>query len=379
MKHYAKLKWFSIALSLLFFVLFITPAESLPQNVFTIPSNGIVIDGIKARANEMLWGAVVSNTAWGSIDSSSSYRYGSYFSKTQINLMHQNGATALRIMLDKAPWDANDVKNIYSVPYKDYIKQLVTESHNAGIKVILDLTRDSSMGEDFDTGTAKAQVITTPSLRTAWINWGEEVVSYCKPDAIGIMNEPRGDVSFDYYYNSFLTPSINAYRSVDSDVNIVVMSMPFYSVENFAKKPIDDAKVLYEFHIYYYCPMSNSGEYYKMACEAYGTGKLSEAKNCLFKYFDAKFSGIPTNRIIFGEFGPYEFTDATWVNGLPDETRTPNWDAFLQDVYNYAQDRELNGAFQYSIGFSQYLMLDPRTDYTTFTPYGAVWAHHQPI
>jgi hypothetical protein len=338
---------------------------SSETNVFVSATNRIT--------DESWLGAVVSDTAWGDIGTSSSYRYGSFFSDVQINLMVQNGATAFRIMLDKKPWDLNDDKNIYGLPYKDYIKQLVDDIHNRGIKVILDLTRDSSMGEDFDTSDAKTQVIQTLSLRRAWIDWGKEVVSHCKPDAIGIMNEPRGDATFDYYYDNFLVPSIDAYRSVDPNIKIIVMSMPFYMVEHFVNRPINDDNVLYQYHLYYRYPMTDAMSPFINACDAYGEGRLLEAKNYLYQYLDMKLSNIPKNRTILGEIGPYEFSDAIWDNGLPDPENTPNWDAFLRDMYNYTKDSGLKGAFQYAIAGYRYIMLDPQTDFTTFTPYGTVW------
>ena len=199
-------------------------------------------------------------------------------------------------------------------------------------------------------------------------------MSHCKPDAIGIMNEPRGDVTFDYYYDTFLMPSINAYRSVDPNIEVIVMSMPFYMVEHFATRPIDDDKVVYEYHIYYRYPMTDAMAPLIDACDAYGEGRLLEAKNYLYQYIDAKLSGIPKNRTIIGEFGPYEFSDAIWIDGLPDPINTPNWDAFLRDVYTYTEDRGIKGGFQYAIAGYRYIMLDPRTGFTTFTPYGAVWA-----
>jgi len=362
------------ALGLLFLFLFIIPVQSLPQDVNVISSYGTINYNIDIDENTLWWGAVVSDTAWGNIGTTSSYRYGSFFSDTQINLLQQNGATAFRIMLDKEPWDQNDNKNIYALTYKDYIRQIVVDCQNRGIKVILDLTRDSSMGDDFDTNSAKSQVIETSFLRAAWINWGKEVVSYCNPDGIGIMNEPRGDVTFDYYYDNFLIPSITAYRTVDPNIDIFVMSMPFYAVENFAGRPINDDKVFYQYHLYYRYPMSDASSSIINACDAYGEGRLLEAKNYLYQYLDAKFFTIPKNKIILGEIGPYEYSDAIWVDGLPDPVNTPNWDTFLRDICTYVKDSGLKGSFQYAIAKYRYIMLDPRTGYTTFTPYGTVWS-----
>lgn len=316
------------------------------------------------------WGLVVSNTAWG-------YDYwGSFFGKTQIDIIKQNKANGINIMLDKYAWELDSTSNVLGIPYKDYIKQLV-QWCKPELNVILCLTRDSRTGgywgyADSPTEGKGAVILNYNGQRDEWIAWGKEVVAYCKPKGIGIMNEPHGgggEITFDYYYDNFLMPSINAYRSVDPEISVLVMPYPFYSLELFNNRPIDDPNVYYEWHLYYPqgYPYSGSHLYLNNAINAYYESNLYEGKQWLYKYLDDfKFGNLPRDRIYWGEAGCYGMT--TW------EPTQPNWEVWLDDCYEYTRNRGMVGITQYAAGVGHYCIFDPNTDYTTLTPYGQAWA-----
>jgi len=294
------------------------------------------------------WGASISDVTW--------YPWGSYFKDVQICILKEAGVLAIRLMLDKHPWDTKNSENCLGLPYPDYIKEIV-ELCRPELKVELELTQDSSLGE-FN-WTQKEEIIRTPSLRAEWINWGKEVVAHCKPDAINIMGEPGGGgttLTFDYYYDNFVIPSINAYRSVDLDVAIFVMGMPFYDLSGFFGRPINDSKVYYCLHVGYH------PSYNPTPIEiAYVSGDFVLGKQLLFDKLDEKIGPLPKSRVCIHEFF------VGWQTPYPHEA---NWKVFAKDLYDYVSMNQMLGLIQYTIGKNQYLILDPNTEYTTFTEYG---------
>lgn len=347
------------------FSLLASAGVSLPQTTLSVPSNGIVNNSVINPPSNQWWGAVVSDTAW--------QPWGYSFKDTQINIMKQSGATAVRIMLDRQAWITNDTSNVLHTSYRDYIKQLVQWA-KPELRVLLDLTRDTSWGSS--EWEAKTQIITNETLRSGWISWGKEVISHCQPDAIGLMNEPGGGgamTTFDYYYDNFVIPSINAYRIVDPNIRIYVMGMGFWDLIGFASRPLNDSGVYYEYHIYYDYPVDPnvaSPRYYQMS-QAYGEGRLAEARDYLWQYLDWKFGSIPKSKIAIAESGVIMLRDET----VPSK---PNWNYFMKDLYDYAKQKGMLGLYQYAFGRHYYQMLDPSTQYTTLTPYGQLWAQNCP-
>ena len=321
----------ALLLALLFVGLLVASVQSLEQTENIIASYG----AINVPANNW-WGVVVSDTAW--------KRWGSYFGETQIDILKQSRATGVRIMLDKHPWETGDTQNVLGIPYKDYIKQLV-DWCKPDMKVYLCLTRDSTTGSFgyFE----KYQVITTSDLSEAWIDWGKEVIAYCQPNAIGIMNEPASkdyDPGMDYYINNFVIPSIQAYRSIDQNIIVFVTATPTWHVQLFEDYPINDEKVIYEYHTY----------------------NFFTSRQIAFDYLDWKTGSLPKHRFIIGEFGLEMYTDEK-------EPRYENWRDSQKYVYDYVKENDLLGCFQYGFTKSHYIMLDPDTHHTTWTPYGQWW------
>ena len=308
-----------------------------------------------SEPTELWWGVVVSDAGWSS-------PWGKYFSQAQIDLLKENGATTVRIMLNKEPWYSGDTNNVLGIPYRDYIKQLV-QWCRPELKVILDLTRD---GNDFS-WQDKRDVIQNSQKRQSWINWGKDVVAHCKPHGIGIMNEPTTAVDFDQFYNEFVVPSIQTYRTVDSEIQVFVMqAAPPSKFEG--RDIIDLPYVHIEFHVYY-DPHSE----YRSARDwelDYEDGNLETAKAKLWKWLDTKIGSIPKNKIFLGEVG------VRMENGETTPS-LPNWDVFLKDMYDYTTKKHMVGLTQYGFTKRYYLMLNP-PDYTTWTTYGESWTQNNP-
>jgi hypothetical protein len=307
----------------------------------------------------ILWGVVVSDTAWNP--------WGSYFAEEQIGVLKELGSAVVRIMLDKKAWDDNDMSNVLGTHYPNYIKALV-DLCKPELKVVLDLTLDSSMGNF--SAAERLEVIMTPELRSEWISWGKTVIAYCRPDAIGLMSEPpKGLIDFDHYYDDFVIPSMLAYRSVDPNITMFVMSKPHYDLAGFFDRPLDDPNTLYEYHIYY---DPSSPHYEPREWElAYVNGDLQDARSLLYNWLDETFGPLPKARIIIGECGVRMEGDET----IPS---LPNWDIFLRDLYAYVKRNHLLGLIQYGFTKQNYLMLDPQTGYTALTEYGEFFAEHCP-
>jgi hypothetical protein len=123
--------------------------------------------------------------------------------------------------------------------------------------------------------------------------------------------------------------------------------------------------------------------YYQRADTYFGTkymaGDLANAKASLFAYLDALVfgrtwyqfndpTGLTWNKVWIDEFGVYDYRD--WTSpGLPTEA---NWQQFLKDFYEFCKTHT-DAACQYQVGNKYYEILNPATQYTTYTPYGQAW------
>jgi hypothetical protein len=387
----------AIPLTLLLFFLFVAQVQSMQQTMTIVPSHGKLnsaTNEVEDESRALWWGVVSGSTCW----------HASFVEQPQIQLIARAGATSIRIMLDKYDWDKN---NIFSgKPYKDYIKLLVQSGHNEGIKVLLDMCRDSTNGEDFDTSrTKKVEVINSPS---DWIRWGTEIISYCKPDAIGIMNEPRGDdMTFDHYYKNFVLPSIATYKasaeaSGISDFKIFVMGFPFSDPHLFTGAyAIPDEDVIIDYHCYYapvaamdslfspvQPPRSVGTTLFDNMCTAFYNGDVTGGTNMLYDYLDWQLTGLNLSQVNLAEVGVFRLTEYDPDN----DPTTPNypsylwtgdpsaqnpawyrgWQDFMNAIYDYAVVRALHGLHQYQLAGNIYTILSG-SDCTTLTPYGQVW------
>jgi hypothetical protein len=362
-----------VPLTLLIFILFVTPVQSLQQNIITISSNGRVNSPTFAASGEssgLWWGVVSGSTAWGA----------AFVGKQQIKIVADAGATSIRIMLDKYDWDKGTL--FTGLPYRDYIKMLVQAAHNETLKVLLDLCRDSgtSWGPDFDI-YGKDEVITDGVKRAAWIAWGEEVIAYCKPDAIGILNEPRGGgTTFAFYHANFVLPSIKVYQTVATAVGIsnfkvFVMGYPFYNPHQFVGDyAINDKNVIYEYHCYYQ-PFDPSTGTLRSVSELFYAGNITGGTTMLYKYLNSELAGLPLNRVNLAEIGVFRFSNHLWTDDPSAEYL--GWREFMKALYDYAVTKGLHGLHQYQLAGNIYTILGG-SDCSTFTPYGQVWADSVP-
>ena len=386
-------KWSAIPLTLLIFFLSVTPVESLQQSINAMSFHGKVASLTDDVNNASLpgpwWGVVAGSTAWGDDTPGGEYGWGNVIGKPQIDTVANAGATSIRIMLDKYAWDTNNTQNTMHKPYKDYVRTLVQICHNAHMKALLDLCRDSgtSWGDDFDI-YGKDEVITNAVKRADWMSWGDEVIAYCEPDAIGIMNEPRGGgTTFDYYYANFVLPSITAYQATAvgvgiSDFKIFVMGYPFYDPHLFTGAyTITDKNVIIDYHCYFnpsscFSPSISGGSpLFDSMCAAFYNGDVTEGTKMLQEYLDGQLVGLDLSRVNLAEVGVFRTKGHYWSNDP--STEYLGWQGFMKALYDYVKNNGLQGLHQYQLAGSIYTMLDG-SDYTIFTPYGKVWVDNVP-
>jgi hypothetical protein len=368
---YKKLFMFPLIFSLFFLCL--NSAYSLQQDVNVVPSYGVINNVPNSDVDEsrvLWWGVVSGSTAWGA----------DFVTPSQIGLVADAGATSIRIMLDKNDWATNSVFGGQS--YKDYIKTLVDSGHGRNLNVVLDLCRDSgtSWGADFDL-KGKDEVITNSVKRQEWIEWGKDVISYCKPDAIGIMNEPRGGgTTFDYYYANFVLPSISAYKSAAQSVGIsnfkiFVMPYPFSDAYRLAGTSIiSDSSVIVELHLYY-DPFITGHPDYVSACNSFYSGDIAAGVSFLNNYLNYKLEGLPLDKVNLAEVGVFRNSDHLWATDPSSEYG--EWREFMNAVYDYAYTNGLHGLHQYQLAGNIYTILTPYT-FDNYTTYGKIWADNVP-
>jgi len=320
-------------------------------------------------------GVVVSDTAW--------YPFGYYFNEPQLELISNHG-NAVYLMLEKGAWESGDQNNVLGIPYPDYIKQIVQIAHQKGMWVAVSLTNDYSTGNVFG-AEEKWNVISDFTLRTEWIDWGKDVVTHVKPDAICIMNEPNSPTNdlqlqidrFHYYWNIFALPNIDTYRSVDPDITVIVPPCPWYRTWWMEDYVDDRSNILVSYHLYYKEAMDWGYEDEPFNHES--------ARNNLWSYIDGRLSNsygmvgsIDHSKVIFDEFGVWSenINGEGWTFNM--EPTIKNWRYAMMDFYEYAEQRSMYGYFQYAVGLKYYSMLNPDTGYMSFSPYGQWWANYQP-
>jgi len=260
-------------------------------------------------------------------------------------------------MLDKGGWVNNDTSNVLGIYYKDYIKQLC-EWCSPQIKVLLDLAMD---GADFGSAR-KIQMMRTPSLRSAWIEFGRDVISHCHPDAILILDEPcvQSDIDEGFIteeqYRLFVNESIEAYRSVDPDITVFVFGIPFKYLSVFHDNPLPYENVVYVLNFPYY---SGPGTGWR---DYYYNGQLGEGLTDLYENLDWKF-GVMKGR------------DSFCLTAGVREYQPNNWDALMLDVYEYCKTNDI---YFFQFAFSKWKWSMLMEDHTQFNDVGQLWAENVP-
>jgi hypothetical protein len=309
-------------------------------------------------------GAVSGGTGWG---------YTQLLTDSMIDLAAGKGASSIRIMLDKYNWNNADQV------YKNYIVARIQHCHVKGLKVLVDLTYDLGTSDGNNQYLYNYKVIADSALAAAWISWGKDVIASCKPDAIGVMNEPRegGGVTWNDYY-AFAVQSITAYKAAAASVGVLdfkvfVQGYPFSSTFKFAGTPITlDTAVVFESHLYYN-PFITSGHVaYLNACADFYAGRIVDGTGWLHNYMDYKIAGLPLDRVNFGEIGVFNDASHPWNT---DPSAYFHWQDWMKAVYENVVVKGMLGYHQYSLsGWSMYVMVDAST--VQFTPYGQFWADY---
>ncbi|MFX1362974.1 MAG: hypothetical protein ACFE7A_05940 [Promethearchaeota archaeon] len=345
--------------SALLLILSIPSGVSLQIN--SISSQGI----INYTGDEPWWGVCIGDTFWPPC--------GSYFTDTQIDMIRNANGTCIRLLIEYKAWDENLTDNILGISYRDYLKQLVEWCH-PDIKVFTELTNDANY-ENWNAET-KVEIIRDDAKRQKWIAWGVEVVEYCNPDGIGLMDEPCGAGSMDSlnftpeeYRTTFVVPFIEALRTVDSDVKIFVQGNPWHYFDMFFPEgeehggitgagllPYDNVVYLMSYPYY-------SGNDVGWESLYYG-GDLAAARNALHRMLDGKVGGIVS------QGGEIHLTASVYRADLP------NWTAFLKDTYDWMKDN--------NIGFTQYGLTKGtnwrlvESNYVEWNNIGQFWAENVP-
>jgi hypothetical protein len=308
------------------------------------------------------WGPAVGGTSWG---------YTELLTDSMINLVANEGASSIRIMLNKANWTQPDGV------YKNYIISRVQHCHSVGLNVLMDLTYDTGTSDGNNQYLYNYKVIASSTLTSEWIAWGTDVINSCKPEAIGVMNEPRegGGVTWNDYY-AFVLQSISTYKNAASSAGIsnfkiFVQGYPFSDTWRFAgTSVISDTSVIFETHMYYDPFITSGHTAYLTACSEFYAGHISSGTGWLHSYMDYKIAGLPLERVNFAEIGVFNDASHPWSE---DPTDYLHWQDWMNAVYDYVEAKGMQGCHQYSLsGWNMYVMIYTSTE--QFTPYGQVWA-----
>jgi len=225
-------------------------------------------------------------------------------------------------------------------------------------------------------GYAKQQIILDPTKRAAWINWGVEMINYCNPDGIEIMNEPgqSGYTTTQAQYRVFVDASIAAYRGAKPSIIVAAEAMPFYTLQNWASDQIDDPNFIYELH-HYLSTSPTGGPQYTAMQDAYLEGRLDEAKVNHYAYLNWRLSTLPKERVFISECGilgmnpPYSI-DPT-LGG-----QVIYWENFMVDLYDFMKTNHWYGLLQWAISWNYRLLKTNGIELQE--PYGQLWADNIP-
>lgn len=305
-----------------------------------------------------LWGITVADTCWGDLRYTPS-GYGSFFSKHQIDLVANAGANHIRLQINKEPWDSGDTTNIYGIPYRDYIKQLVQEMHDVGIYVRMELAQYGCSVSNPDhvcSANAKIQMVrdTHPVVSSQdWIDWGTEVLQYIPEiDMITNIDEPSSKTAqleenapyFSDDWREFCIRCIEAWRAVRPNVAICVMGAPFYYLDQFflgggtledggiyinRKGPLPYENIYYGFHRPYYTGWGSTFSNY------YYAGDLTTGRSALRNNLDVKMKPL----IDLGEEVILTASVAYSIRSRDDPFPPVNWQACMKDTYDWCLDR----------------------------------------
>jgi len=196
----------------------ITVVGSLPGPT-TISSYGRMTS---SQTSDYLYGVWVSDTSWRT--------YGSYWGYTQVDMVDQAGGNYICYAIDKRAWYENNDNNALGVPFQDYIKTLVDYGNGLEIASVLCLHIDLGFGDRDGDGRGwgsyeKNMQINDPTLREDWIQWGRDMIAYCNPWGVIVMDEPGrsmiGQPLTLQDYWDFANECVNEWSEVDPNIWVI--------------------------------------------------------------------------------------------------------------------------------------------------------------
>lgn len=308
----------------------------------------------------MLWGVCVGDTYY--------KVYGRYFSLHQINLVQDAGGNAFRLMLDKHPWDVNDTGNIYGISYRDYVKRIIEECHNAGIKVMVDLARWFGVT---GTGEGKIPILRSDAKRRAWVDWGSDVINHVNPDSILFMDEPCSEGQMieagltTEEYRGYVIEAIEQWRNTNPNIAIAVMGVPFKYLSMFHDEPLPYNKIVYLLNYPYYSgSYGGENDWRYRYWNAVTQDDLDLAKVFLHRRLDNKFGGLKGRNLICCTVGVGR--EAPYPN---------NWTHCMKATYEYCK---ANNVILYQYAFSKHYWNILSDDWMSFNEIGRFWAENTP-
>jgi hypothetical protein len=336
------------------FCIQIAPSSGNTSTVMTLPSAGIITTPVSEFS--LLVG--MGHPAWSYDRASNPVNI-----RALVNLVANSGANCWR----EAMYVDSSVSGYY-INLKAYCDQ-------AGLKFIIQTVSASVGAMTYQEETNIIQNVNGAQVN--WINaWGN-IIRQLHPYAIMVMNEPTNNGAFSKasstqfnYYRQFCNNSINAWRSIQPDIIVIVQNDPFNDLFDstsygFAANPLPFSDVIYSRHIYY----SYDGTYppsYLPEQQTYWNAKtatdFSQAKQRLTAFITAETCQTLVNKgqkVMFDEWGS--------------NVNSPNAQNFTRDFMNICEQKSI-GQIYYDIVPSSYESTGLlNEDYLTFNSMGQVW------
>lgn len=337
----------------------LSPIPALESSNITVASSGTI-----ARARD-------PGTSWYGVDfyrlvpDQPPYNQSPLFYYGLLNFIgNLSGVNCIRIhTYANVTWGYFDPNYPYT---KTWLQEACREAKAKGIKVIL-----SCFANDFGENdwAGKAEIILNESGEgTKWITNFAQIIKECQPAGVEVMNEPpdaslSGNPNLTFQaYRTFVVKCCTAFRQVDPNVGLFVMSCPFWDLSGWASDPLTEfSNVIYTAHIYYDSAASTSYNW----GEDYYAGNLANAKTELY----SAILGEMNIQSMINERLPICWTEA----GAETGANLPNWSSFLTDLYAFVK--------QYDQSFIQFALANyPPEDWgilnstwTGLNPVGLVW------
>ena len=265
-----------------------------------------------------------------------------WFTPAHLQSLAEAGVDFVILALDKADWRKNLNVASVNIPYRDYIARLVKLGSDLGIRMAVGLHFDTDLYNAFGgyfRPMEKTRMILDDTLRAAWLQWGQDVLTHCRakegvyPWGIHIIDEAGGyyqdyPMTREFYRDSFVIPSLQAYRAIDADIAIILAggggtptskwgTGDRRNLDFFIANPLPYSNVYY-LAIAEYRPYAQGSAYAADMAQS-----RDYAKTRLYAWLEARFNGLLPNVI----------------GAVATETQQPYWREFLQDLYNWYKSK----------------------------------------